>query len=255
MENSPQSIPSHFKGKDAIAHVVEAQASGIIASSEIHGTETSGKISAGTDALRDCSLMLLLVWQLFTFLKMDLHTQFYLLAILGCSLLVWKAGRSAWLGWSRLERLHRILAQEKWEIEHNRQQERDELRELYAAKGFEGKLLEDVLDVLMADSDRLLRVMVQEELGLSLETYEHPLMQSLGAGIGALFATGAILLGIALSPALGALAATVACIGIGAALAAYHANNGIIPAIIWNLGLLSLAYGSLYFLIDYFFRL
>ncbi len=91
-------------------------------------------------------------------------------------------GRSAWLGWSRLERLHRILAQEKWEIEHNREQEREELGVLYAAKGFEGKLLEDVLDVLMADGDRLLKVMVEEELGLTLESQVHPLKQGLGAG-------------------------------------------------------------------------
>jgi vacuolar iron transporter family protein len=255
MENMPASIPppAHFKGKDAISHVVEAQASGIISSAEIHGTETSGKIAAGADALRDSSLFLLIGWQLLSFSGVGQTNQLYILGILGISLLVWKAGRSAWLGWSRLERLHRILAQEKWEIEHHRQQERDELRELYAAKGFEGKLLEDVLDVLMADGDRLLKVMVEEELGLSLETYEHPLIQSFGAAIGSFFATLAILLGIFLNENVGAVCAAILCVGIGAGIAAFYAKNKMIPAIIWNLGLLALSYSSFYFLIDYMF--
>ena len=32
----------------------------------------------------------------------------------------------------------------------------------------------------MADGDRLLRVMLEEELGFSLEVYDHPLKQALG---------------------------------------------------------------------------
>lgn len=247
------SNPTHFKGKDAIAHVAEAQAQGIMAAAELHGAETSGKASAGADALRDCSLYLLLGWELLNHTQIDHTARLYLLGILGISLLIWKAGRSAWLGWSRLERLHRVLAQEKWEIEHNRQQERDELRVIYATKGFEGKLLEDVLDVLMADGNRLLKVMAEEELGLSLESHEHPLMQSLGAFMGALAAILTTLLGLWINNQWGALAAAVICIASGGALTAVHARNRIIPAIVWNLGLLAISYGSFYFLIDYFF--
>ncbi len=33
----------------------------------------------------------------------------------------------------------------------------------------------------MADDNRLLRVMLEEELGLTLEAYEHPLKQAFGA--------------------------------------------------------------------------
>ncbi len=164
---------------------------------------------------------------------------------------IWKGGRSAWLGWSRLERLHRVLAQEKWEIEHHRQQEREELKELYAAKGFEGKLLEDVLDVLMADGDRLLKVMVEEELGLSLECQEHPLMQSLGALSGALMAL-LILFTAVYFDSHWSLVATAASVAIGSCLTAFYARNRFVPAIIWNLGLLALAYGSFYFFIVYF---
>lgn len=249
---NPDSNPSHFKGKDAIGHVAEAQAQGIIAAAELHGAETSGKASAAADALRDCSLFLVLVWELLKHTSTEISTQYILIALLGVSLILWKAGRSAWLGWSRLERLHRVLAQEKWEIEHHRQQERDELRVIYASKGFEGKLLEDVLDVLMADGNRLLKVMVEEELGLSLECHEHPLMQSLGAFLGSLAALLVSLIGLYIDATWGALAAAILCVSIGAALTAYHAKNRIVPAIVWNLGLVALTFGTFYFLTDYF---
>lgn len=246
--------PPHFKGKDAARHVAEAQAQGMLAAAEIHGTETSGKASAAADALRDCSLFLLLAGQPVLLAPTSEINRLTFLGILGISLLVWKSGRAAWLGWSRLERLHRILAQEKWEIEHHRQQERDELKALYAAKGFEGKLLEDVLDVLMADSDRLLKVMAEEELGLTLESHEHPLMQSLGAAIGSVIALLAALAGVYLSAQWGQLAAAAICVALGASQTAIHAKNRCIPAVIWNLGLLALSYGTFYFLIDFSFK-
>ena len=181
------SEPSHFKGKDAIGHVAEAQAKGMISAAEIHGTEIPGPISAGADSARDTAFLLLLLSLILQFLDSKLVPVPVLFVFL-MGLLVFRTGRSAWLGWFRLERLHRVLEQEKWEIEHNRDQERAELKELYRAKGFDGKLLEDVTDVLMADGDRLLKVMVEEELGLSLENVEHPLKQGLGAFIGVLAA-------------------------------------------------------------------
>lgn len=250
--NSP---PSHFKGKDAISHVAEAQAQGVMAAAEIHGAEISGKASAAADALRDCSLYLLLTWEILNHSNIDPSIRLFLFIIVGICLLIWKAGRSAWLGWSRLERLHRILAQEKWEIEHHRQQERDELRVIYAAKGFEGKLLEDVLDVLMADGNRLLKVMAEEELGLSLESTEHPLVQSFGALMGTLGAVLLSIIGIYINVQWGALGAAILGISIGAFLTALHLRNRLIPAVIWNLGLLALAYGTFYFLIVYLFSI
>jgi len=246
--------PSHFKGKEVIEHVAEAQAKGILSSSEIHGTEIPGRISAAADSARDCSIFLLLAWTVLSHGNISPQQILYYLAILGFGLLLWKAGRSAWLGWSRLERMHRVLEQEKWEIEHHRQQERDELGILYKAKGFDGKLLEDVLDVLMADGDRLLRVMVEEELGLSLAAYDHPLMQSVGAALGALAATVCCLLGLLAFGQWGIFIAALSMVSIGSALAAYHASNRLIPAIVWNVGLTALSFGAVYFLIQYFFQ-
>lgn len=239
--------PTHFKGKDAIGHVAEAQAQGIISAAEIHGTEIPGHLSAGADAARETSLVLASLWIILAYFHLPVLIP---LLIFAGAWLIWKMGRSAWLGWSRIERLHRVVEQEKWEIEHHRQQERDELKVLYAAKGFEGKLLEDVLDVLMADGDRLLRVMVEEELGLSLESHEHPLKQAVGAAIGVLFASIFCLVGLLLYPPLGLLIAAFAALSAAAALAAWQERNRIVPAIIWNMGLGILSLSFLYFFLN-----
>src|SRR5689334_1744716 len=97
--------PIHFKGKDAVGHVAEAQAQGIISAAEIHGTEIPGHLSAGADAARETSLILAIFWVF--------GASWLYLLLFGGAWLIWKAGRSAWLGWSRIERLHRIVAQEK----------------------------------------------------------------------------------------------------------------------------------------------
>lgn len=244
--------PIHFKGKDALAHVIEAQAMGIISAAEVHGIEPPGYLSAACDASRETAILLPLLGWVLLFLHVPFSSIFSLLSIFTMSWLLWKMGRSAWLGWFRLERLHRILEQERWEIEHHRQQERDELRVLYVAKGFEGKLLEDVLDVLMSDNDRLLKVMVEEELGLSLASLEHPLKQGLGAILGVLI-TGTICLTLlTLWPSWGIVFGGLLSMSFASASSAYLSQNKIIPAIIWNIGLAILSYGCMYFLLQFF---
>lgn len=239
--------PSHFKGKDAIGHVAEAQAKGLVSAAEIHGTEIPGPISAGADAARDTAFLLLL-FSLFLELLVPNSPALFLLMTFSLGLLVFRTARSAWLGWFRLERLHRVLNQEKWEIEHNREQEREELKELYRAKGFQGELLENVIDVLMADGDRLLKVMVQEELGLSLENVEHPLKQGLGASIGVIAAALLCLFGQFLFGHYGLLAFSLLTIAISAAITAIYAKNKTIPALVWNLAFCIVAYGLIVFL-------
>lgn len=233
-------MSSHFEDKDALAHVVEKRIEGIVSLSESHGTETPGHISAGADSLRETALVLLLVWLFFP--------SAYALVAFGLGWFAWKTGRSAWLGWARLERLHRLIEQEKYEIEHHRPQEREELVALYRAKGFQGQLLDDVVDVLMADQDRLLNVMLEEEMGLTLQAYEHPIKQCLGAAIGA-FISLALSIGLfLLLPNYGIPIAAIVLIAAGAGASAISDKNRVIPAIVWNLSIAALSFGIGYFI-------
>lgn len=245
----------HFKGKTAVKHVAEAQARAVIAAAEIHGTETPGSISSATDAARSLTVLLLLLVGLLHYWQFPNDKVFLSLILASTGWLIWVAGRSGWLGWARLERLHRILEEERWEIEHNREQEREELRALYEAKGFEGKLLDEVMHVLMADGDRLLKIMVEEELGLSLESDEHPLKQSLGAALGALFTATTLLGAYLFWQSFGLYFASFFTLTISSAISAYYQGNRLISTIVWNLAIAALAAASTYFLSLFFYDL
>lgn len=230
-------MPSHFEDQDALSHVVQKRAEGIVELSESHGTELPGHLAAGADTAIEMALLLFLAWLAFPALFWPLAAAW----------VVWKTGRSARLGWARLERLHRVIEQEKYEIEHHRQQEREELTVLYRAKGFEGKLLEEVIDTLMADQDRLLTVMLEEELGLTLRAYEHPLKQAVGALIGGLLSTAVCGIFFWLFPTFGMLIASPLLIGCAAAFGAKTQQNRVIHAIVWTLAVGILAVGVFYF--------
>jgi hypothetical protein len=238
----------HFQGKTVVEHLKEARTRGALASAEIHGTEMPGHFSAGADAGKEMAVILLILWIVLPhFLTMQ--QTWMLMLLFSTGWIVWKTTRSALLGWSRIERLHRVIEEERWEIEHHREQEKEELTEMYLAKGLTGKLLEEVIEVLMADDNRLLRVMLEEELGLTLEAYEHPLKQAFGAFCGTLISAAICLFGFWIHPDFGlpflVALITILCTTIAAKLE----RNRVWNSIIWNLAVFGLIAGTVYFLI------
>mgnify|MGYP003687004931 FL=1 len=113
---------------------------------------------------------------------------------------------------------------------------------MYRQKGLSGDLLTQVVDLFMADDNRLLKVMLEDELGLTLEAYEHPLKQAMGAGVGVLIAAiiGSIGLyfGFFIPPLL-------VLFSVATLIVAKHEGNAMIKTLIWNLGIVALALFSI----------
>jgi len=244
--------PPHFKGKDALRHVIEVQAQGRLASSEIHGAETPGSLFAALDAVKDVSVILIIAIILLEFFDFTRDQAGALLGALAGGLITWKSGRATWLGMSHFERLHRVAQEEQREILENRQQEREELMALYGAKGFAGKLLEEVVDVLMADHDRCLREMLEEELGFRLEENEHPLIQGLGAFLGAATATVITLLGYLYFDHEGLFTSGIILVAIASVIPARREKNRVVRAIVWNASIAIFAIATSYYLMQFF---
>lgn len=244
-------VHTHFKDKAPLEHVIEARRKGKTASSEIHGEELPGHYNAAADSAKETAFLIIVLTTLLHEVGFD-YTRFLLVFLFGW--LIWKTGRSAILGWRRLERLHRLIEEERWEIEHHRPQERAELKELYAAKGFSGKLLDEVVEVLMADDNRLLQIMLEEELGLQIESYEHPLKQASGAAIGVIGASVIMTFGLFTLPFYGTLLLSGLVIALSAGTTAQMEKNQPLPSIIWNLAAAGLAAGCAYFLGELLFK-
>ncbi len=77
---------------------------------------------------------------------------------------------------------HRI-ATERYEIEHEPEEEREELREIYQRKGFSGPLLNRVVGHLTADEERWHQAMVHDELGVVKNTRINPWMEGMQVGL------------------------------------------------------------------------
>lgn len=238
---------THFQGKDPLQHVVETKAKNIAC--EQHGSELSNHFFAATDTARYLSLLMMLLFVICTYLQIPSEQTLIIFFLTALGVLIAYCARSAWIGWAHLERLHRSLKQEHYEIEHHRAQEREELNALYSRKGFEGKLLEQVVDVLMADDERLLRIMLEEEMGLSLGTHEHPLKQAFGALIGGLIAIIACGASLFYLPPFGLIITTFIIMGSAALIAAHLEKNRLISACVWSMSIGALSLGVVYFVL------
>jgi len=87
--------------------------------------------------------------------------------------------------------LDQHIATERYEIEHEPDEERAELRAIYRNKGFSGPLLDRVVGHLTANRDRWHRAMVHDELGVVEDTRINPWLG--GVQIGVSFVVGGLI--------------------------------------------------------------
>jgi predicted membrane protein (TIGR00267 family) len=59
------------------------------------------------------------------------------------------------------------LEREKREIKEMPEMEKEEMKEIYRAKGFEGKMLEDIVEHITSNNEQWLKLMMKEELELT----------------------------------------------------------------------------------------
>ncbi|MEM8629339.1 MAG: VIT1/CCC1 transporter family protein [Chlamydiota bacterium] len=169
---------THFAGKPALEHLVEARKKGSAFTQEAHASELSGFLEAGVRATQETVALFLIFLPLLHEKLLPFYPGFFAFTL---AYSLWRGSFSALRGFGKLERLHRLIQEEHWEITHHRDQEREELEELYRAKGFSGEILNHIVTTLMSDDHRLLEVMLTEEIGIQTGRYEHPLKGAVSA--------------------------------------------------------------------------
>ena len=238
---------SHFGGKSVLEHLKAARAKGKQATEAHHALEAPGHLIGGADAARETAFVVLIISILLNAFAIGAEKMAAILPMVMFGMLLWRSGRGALLGWNRLERVNKLIADEKYEIEHNREEEKEELTEMYRAKGFTPPLLEKVIDVLMADDNKLLGVMLEEELGVSLESYEHPLKQAVGTAIGVFLSACVLTGGLAINDKWGVIAAAYVVIFCASGMMGLIEKIRIINVLVWNISLTFMASMGTYF--------
>lgn len=136
---------------------------------------------------RDALILIWLIWVALEGFGRPPFTGFMLVAMaIALAVLVGiSTGRATH---TQIEYFSQELERERCEIRTNLEHEKEEVRVLYAAKGFQEPLLGQIVETLSADDDRLLKVMMEEELGLSMHHVQHPLIVGLWNFAGTLVA-------------------------------------------------------------------
>lgn len=229
--SSDHSHDIHSESGSAAEHITEARMRARqLLSSEAH-------IGAVDDwrrtlvSARDTTLLIWLVWAtLQGFGHPEFSGPFLTVTALGIALFFGvSTGRATRL---QVQYFSDELERERSEIRDHFSHECEEVRALYAAKGFEGTLLEQVVDTLTSDDDRLLRVMMEEELGLMVHHVTHPLL------VGTWNFLGSALVGLAvalptvwLSPSIAQLWVPIGgavVLGVVSLIAAQAARRGFV---------------------------
>ena len=56
-----------------------------------------------------------------------------------------------------------------WKVDNFPEKQRDEIRDIYRVKGFEGQTLDKIIETITSDRDRWVNVMMKDDFGMSLD--------------------------------------------------------------------------------------
>jgi vacuolar iron transporter family protein len=194
MQDSPE--PTTTTSSTTAAHLESARrrARGLFAAEVAH--DRPYELVHAATAGRDAVVIILLLWAILRGVHAGDHGWPALLAA-AIAMAVYTGISNAIAIYAQLRYWESELVRERDEIRAQPEFERDELRELYRAKGFSGELLEQVIDTICSDEERLLKVMLEEELGIFFEQRNHPVLT------GAMTATASLVSGLAVALAAG----------------------------------------------------
>lgn len=136
-------------------------------------------------AARDALIVLLLLWTILAAAGMTDGRPVILLTV-AVAFALYTGIASGLAVAEQLRHWENELRRERDEIRNHPDAEREEVRAIYEAKGFSGETLDRIVDTLCADEDRLLKVMLEEELGIFFEQQHHPVIVGLVTAAGAL---------------------------------------------------------------------
>lgn len=133
------------------------------------------------------------------------------------------------------EVIEQRIATELLEIQQEPDEEREELREIYAEKGLEGTLLDDVIDALTSTEERWLQSMIRDEHGIVSTASQSGLRRAGVIGgsfvVGGLVPTASFALHLG-QPKLVAFGLTAAvALALGAAKSRYTAKHALRSAL------------------------
>lgn len=187
-------VPANETQNTTAAHLEQARqrARGLFGSEVAH--DRPYEIVHAATAGRDSVVVVLMLWGVLLGIGAVEHAFAALLAA-AIAAAVHTGISNALAVYAQLRYWEGELRREREEIRTQPEHEREELRMLYQAKGFSGELLEAIVDTISNDEERLLKVMLEEELGIFFEQRNHPLVTGLFTAVASL--AGGVLIALA----------------------------------------------------------
>ncbi len=85
---------------------------------------------------------------------------------------------------TRIEYIEKQRKRQEWEVENQSEQEKQEIRDIYAQKGFKDELLETIVNVITAKRKVWIDTMMREEVGLVENKNKKPLDTAVSTFVG-----------------------------------------------------------------------